>query len=166
MINISGRSTNPIAARLSNFTLRNFKFDGIQCGSIEGVLQAFKFDDGVGLSRQICLMLPKKAKEMGTAFPGWKEEQIVFWDNIEFGRHGQEYQELISRLYDAVYDQDPTFRDDLRALGNEEICHSIGKSDPHDTVLTEQEFMDQLNRLRKQANRNSIVGRPGARILY
>ena len=166
MINISGNSANPVAARLSNFTLRNFTFDGIQCVSIESVLQSFKFNDGVGLQRQICLMPPKKAKEMGTEFPGWKEEQILFWDNQEFNRHGQEYQQLVSRLYDAVYNQDDTFKDDLLALGNEEICHSIGKSDPNDTVLTEQEFIDQLNRLRKKANRTSVIARPGARILY
>ena len=166
MINISGSSGNPVVARLSNFTLRNFTFDGMQCVSIESVLQSFKFNDGVGLQRQICLMSPKKAKEMGTEFPGWKEEQILFWDNHEFNRHGQEYHQLVSRLYDEVYNQDATFKDDILALGNEEICHSIGKSDTHDTVLTEQEFMKQLNRLRKQANRNSIVGRPGARILY
>lgn len=43
MIDINGGSKNPVAARLSNFTKRPFGFDGVQCVSIEGVLQSFKF---------------------------------------------------------------------------------------------------------------------------
>ncbi len=154
MIDINIGALKPTAARPSNFTLRTFDFSGVQCLSIEGVLQAFKFDDDNELKREICVMLPKKAKEMGTEFTDWKEEQVLFWNNKKFDRHGQEYQELITRLYDAVYDQDPTFKDDLLAIGDEEIHYSIGKSDPYDTVLTEQEFINQLNRLRKRARQS------------
>jgi len=40
------RSSSPGAAgRLSNFTARSFEFDGVQCGSVEGVLQSFKCAD-------------------------------------------------------------------------------------------------------------------------
>jgi hypothetical protein len=157
MIDINSGSSNPVAARLSNFTLRTFDFDGIKCLSIEGVLQSFKFDDGVALQRQICVMPPKKAKQMGSEFPGWKIDQKLYWNNQEFDRHGPDYQVLLTRLYNEAYQQDPKFKDDLLALGVEEFCHSIGKSDPNDTVLTEQEFIFQINRLRKWVYLNFVL---------
>ena len=151
MIDISGGSKNPIAARLSNFTLRTFEFDGVLCISIEGVLQSFKFAESHQWQRQICSMVPKKAKERGTAWPVWKVKQKLNWFGREYNRHSHEYQVLLARLYDSVYDQDPRFKDDLLALGAEDIAHSIGTTDPYDTVLTEAEFTYQLNRLRKRA---------------
>lgn len=163
MIDINSNSLNPIAARLSNFTLRTFDFDGVQCVSIESVLQAFKFDDNHELQCQICLMSPKVAKEMGAQFPDWKQEKKLFWNGNYYNRLNNEYQELITNLYDTVCDQDPTFTDDLFALRREKICHSIGLSDPLNTVLTENEFIDQLNRLRMTAK--GLVLKPGALIL-
>lgn len=130
------------------------------------MLQAFKFSDEIEVQRHVCVMAPIFAKQMGTKFSNWKETQTLFWNEQVFDRQSQEYQELVTRLYDAVFDRDPTFKEDLLALGDEEICHSIGKSDPSETVLTETEFMDQLNRLRKKAKRNIVAGRAGARILY
>jgi predicted NAD-dependent protein-ADP-ribosyltransferase YbiA (DUF1768 family) len=166
MIDINGSSKNLVAARPSNFTPRSFVFDDVQCESIEGVLQSFKFDDGVDLQREICRMSPITAKQLGTTFSNWKETQTLFWNEQVFDRQGPEYAMLVTKLYDAVYDQDPTFKKDLLALGDEEICHSNGKSDPCDTVLTEQELIDQLNRLRKRAHQKQIQGRAGARMFY
>jgi hypothetical protein len=95
-------------------------------------------------------MPPQTAKEMGTEFPQWKLEQKLFWNDQVYDRHSEAYQALITGLYDAAYEQDPTFKTDLLALGDAVICHSIGKSDPMDTVLTEAEFVYHLNRLRER----------------
>ena len=38
-----GKGSGGVAGRLSNFTPRRFIFDGVECNSIEGVLQSFKF---------------------------------------------------------------------------------------------------------------------------
>ena len=38
-----GKGSGGVAGRLSNFTPRKFIFDGVECNSIEGVLQSFKF---------------------------------------------------------------------------------------------------------------------------
>ena len=163
MIDINSNSSNAVAARLSNFTLRTFDFDAVQCVSIEGVLQAFKFDDSHQLQRQICLMSPMKAEEMGAEFPCWKQDKKLFWNGNYYNRLNNEYKELITSLYDTVCNQDPTFTDDLVALGKEKICHSIGLSDPSDTVLTENEFIYQLNRLRMKTK--GLVLKPEALLL-
>lgn len=151
MIDINGGSKNLVAARLSNFTPRAFVFDGVQCVSIEGVLQAFKFSD-TAQQQKICLLPAKKAKKIGTEFPEWKKNQVLYWGGIPFTRHSNWYQILLTHLYDTVYDQDPTFKVDILALGDEEICHSIGKAEARETVLTEAEFINQLNRLRQRTN--------------
>jgi len=152
MIDIKGGSKDPRSARLSNFTDRPFVFDGVQCASIEGILQALKefhFETQV----EICAMSGKLAKRAGSERDAWKQEQMLWWRGVTYGRNSREYQELITRIYDAVYEQDPTFKKDLLADGNEDICHSIGNPDQRDTVLTEVEMIHQLNRLRIRALR-------------
>lgn len=163
MIDITSYSSNAVASRLSNFTLRTFDFDGVKCVSIESVLQALKFDDSHELQCHICLMSPKSAKEMGAEFPDWKQKQNLFWNGNYYQRLSNEYQNLITHLYDSAFNQDQTFTDDLVALGNEKICHSIGLVEPNNTVLTEKEFIAQLNRLRMKAK--GLVLKPGALIL-
>jgi hypothetical protein len=153
MIDIHVESQDPRAVRLSNFTDRPFIFDGVQCAGIEGVLQALKefyFETQV----KICAMSGKLAKRAGSERDTWKQEQMLWWRGVGFARSSREYQELITKIYDAVYEQDPTFKEDLLAVGNEDICHSIGNPDQRDTVLTEVEMIHQLNRLRIRAQRN------------
>jgi hypothetical protein len=99
-------------------------------------------------------MSGKLAKRAGSARDTWKQDQMLWWRGVTYSRNSQEYQELITRIYDAVYEQDSTFKEDLLAVGNEDICHSIGNPDQRDTVLTEVEMIYQLNRLRIRAQRN------------
>lgn len=147
MIDIHGGSKDPKEARLSNFTTRNFMFDEVTCASIEGPLQAFKESDPIK-QLEICMMSGKVAKRTGSALDGWKKAQTLWWKGVPYARNSKEYQSLLTRLYDAVYECDKSFRDDLAAVGREAIYHSIGKSDQSDTVLTEVEMIYQLNRLR------------------
>ncbi len=153
MIDIHGGSKDLRAARLSNFTNRPFVFDDVQCAGIEGILQALKefhFETQI----EICAMSGKPAKKAGSERDTWKQEQVLWWHGVTYARNSREYQELVTRIYDAVYEQDPTFKEDLLAVGNEDICHSIGNPDQRDTVLTEVEMIHQLNRLRIRAQRN------------
>ena len=60
-----------IAGRLSNFTRRSFFFDGIECRSIEGVLQSFKFEN-VAEQRILCGLWGIQAKLSGE-LRDWKQ---------------------------------------------------------------------------------------------
>lgn len=53
---------NGIAGRLSNFTTRYFVFDGIQCNSMEGLLQSFKFEN-IESQKTTCLLVGGAAKK-------------------------------------------------------------------------------------------------------
>jgi hypothetical protein len=124
-----------IAGRLSNFTRRSFLFDGVPCRSIEGVLQSFKFSSEEE-RRIVCGLWGIQAKLAGEG-RNWREEQVLFWNGERYPRESEEYRALLSRLYGAVYEQDADFRRDLRRARGRRLAHSIGKSDPRETVLTE-----------------------------
>ncbi len=135
---------------LSNFTERHFIFDGVEARSIEGVLQSFKFSD-VSRQRATCMLVGVKAKRRGAKKNKvWKSKQCLWWNGCVYRRDSAEYQELVTRLYDAVFTQCEEFRNDLKATGKRRLSHSMGNPDIRQTVLTEDEFVGQLNRLRER----------------
>lgn len=150
MLDIKGNASNPLVARLSNFTPRSFVFHGVKCASLEGFLQSLKCESLV-IQREICLLEGKEAKRRGQTYDIWKDSQILWWVGKEYHRLSRGYLLLVTDAYDAVYHCDASFRQDLLAIGYEEICHTIGNPDMCDTVLTEVEMIYQLNRLRIRA---------------
>ena len=138
------------ANKLSNFSPNKFIFDGVECNSIEGVLQAFKFEGEIS-QRQSCLLVGFSAKKNGSKRNKyWTSKQTLWWNGKGYPRKSKEYQELITRLYDTVFEQCQSFRDALKATGNAVLKHSIGRNNESETVLTEREFIRQLNRLREK----------------
>jgi hypothetical protein len=150
MLDIRSDSPDPRCARLSNFTRRPFKFDYYACGGIEGILQSLKIWIPE-TQRYICSLSGKEAKLHGGDYDHWKETQQLWWRRKLYERSSRKYYDLITSIYDAVYEQDPNFKEDLLAIGYEDIGHSIGNPDMRDTVLTEVEMIHQLNRLRIRA---------------
>ena len=138
-----------VGGRLSNFTKRKFIFDGVQCGSIEGVLQSFKFPDPVK-QEEVCALYWGSAKKAGKN-QDWQTEQALYWQGVSYPRDSVEYQELLDRLYQAAFDQDESFRDDLRVKAKEyKLTHSIGRNDIRETILTKDEFISRLEKLRRE----------------
>ncbi len=153
MIDIKGNSPNPVAARLSNFTPRHFVFDGVTCTGLEAILQSLKYTDPL-IQAEICALSSQEAKRRGSEFATWKSDQTLWWKTRPYGRTTRDYMSLVTTIYDTVFEQDPTFKNDLLAIGYEEIAHSIGNPDMSDTVLTEVEMLYQLNRLRLRSLSN------------
>lgn len=146
-IDIKSKGENE-AGRLSNYTERRFFFDGVECGSIEGVLQSFKCPD-TAKQREICALVGGAAKSAGEHYNNWMEKQTLYWNGTEYSRGGAEYQSLLDRLYDAVYEQDGRYRADLKAVRGRKLDHTMGVNDMARTVLTRKEFIDELERLQK-----------------
>lgn len=142
-----------VARRLSNFTARSFGLDGVTCGSMKGFLQSLKYPDPQEQT-EICALSGKIAWRKGRTKRArrWQENQMLTWQGVTYPRRSQAYQDLLTRAFDALA-TDPSFQEDLLATGNKRLKHSIGKSSSFHTVLTEQEFIDQLTRLRKQMHR-------------
>lgn len=139
-VDISSTQHGP-GAILSNFTENHFVFDGVECGGMEGFLQSLKHADTEKQIR-VCALYGVRAKRKGSYH--WKETQTVYWKGREIDRHGEEFQQLVKSAYQAMFEQCPKFRDALVATGNKRLFHSMGKTDPRQTILTEKEFFDHL----------------------
>lgn len=135
------------ASALSNFTPHPFVFDGVECSSMEGLLQSFKFDKP-HIQVEVCKLVGIRAKRRGQKRnKAWKRVQKLWWKGEEYDRHGQEYQELLDRAFDALA-RNASFRKALVASRNSSLTHSFGKSRRSETVLTEREFCSRLEKIR------------------
>jgi len=134
---------------LSNFSPHPFVFDGVRCNSMEGLLQAFKFKDPL-TQEYVCSLVGFMAKKQG--FKGnkrWQRVQKLWWNGVEYDRHGDRYQVLLTRAYDALY-TNQKFKNALLASRDAVLTHQIGTSKRKDTVLTKREFCGRLTELRSR----------------
>ena len=132
---------------LSNFSETDFEFDGIQVKSMEGFLQSLKTNDE---EKQIaiCSLVGKDAKTVGsfnTEFDG----SHLYWKGKPIDRFSEEYLTLLKRVYHARFEHDANFRKALEYTKNKKLIHTVGKSDPKETILTDAEFINLLSELQK-----------------
>ena len=143
---VGGNNKSYPGGNLSNFSGHAFVIDGIQCNSMEGFLQSLKFSNP-DIQIEVCKLIGLGAKRKG-ANKNWKTKQILFWQGKEYKRDSKEYQELIDRAYQAMFEQSESFRKALYDSKGSTLKHSIGKNKIQDTVLIQQEFISRLNKLR------------------
>ena len=145
-MDIHSKSPYPAGA-LSNFVAYDFIVDGVSCASMEGFLQSLKFKNTTD-QINICALRGGDAKEAGLLID-WKETQTLYWQGQAIDRHDPRYKNLITQAYDQLK-LNPKFQTALQETGSETLEHSIGISDSKDTILTEQEFITQLMRIRSE----------------
>ena len=133
------------SATLSNFSPHPFIFDGVECNSMEGLLQSFKFSNPE-MQKEVCKLVGKQAKFKGKK-KKWFRTQTLYWQGKEFKRDSEEYQELLDRAFDALATNEG-FKKALLATGNSTLTHSIGKTKQSETVLTRTEFCSRLTKIR------------------
>jgi predicted NAD-dependent protein-ADP-ribosyltransferase YbiA (DUF1768 family) len=131
---------------LSNFAPHPFVFDGVECNSMEGLLQAFKFKNHE-MQKYVCTLVGRKAKGAGRKKAWWRRQRL-WWKGVGYERESKEYQMLLDRAYVALAASEG-FRRALLASGNAVLTHNIGGTDPKKTVLTRREFCRRLTELRE-----------------
>lgn len=135
------------SSALSNFAPHAFEFDSVKVASMEGLVQAFKFDK-VHMQVEVCKNVGLAAKRRGRGRnKHWQRLQKLWWNGREYDRHGQEYQDLLDRAYLAL-SANEDFRRALLATGDAVLTHSIGRRNASETVLTQAEFCRRLTALR------------------
>lgn len=143
-MNIGSGSGYPSSA-LSNFAGHRFTLDGVECYSFEGFIQSVKFKS-VDMQREVCKLIGKAAKFKGKKKKWWRD-QTLYWQGQPIARKSEEYQILLNRAYNAMYEQSESFRKALHMTkGN--LTHTMGKNDQSKTVLTTSEFCGRLMKLR------------------
>jgi predicted NAD-dependent protein-ADP-ribosyltransferase YbiA (DUF1768 family) len=138
------------ANALSNYAPHTFEIDGVRCASMEGFLQSLKINNPI-FQIDVCRLVGADAKYWGEEHNvEWRKAQALWWQGHRYDRHGQEYQELLDRAFEALFSQSIDFRKALLATGQEILTHSVGQSDPTISILTEREFCSRLMRLRSR----------------
>lgn len=143
-MDVGSKSGYPASA-LSNFSPHPFVIDGIQCNSMEGFLQSLKFESKE-MQEYVCSLVGYAAKKKGKN-KNWQEKQILYWRGNPIKRDSEEYQNLLNRAYNAMY-ENTKFKAALEASKGATLTHSIGKNKKSETVLTTQEFCSRLTYLR------------------
>jgi|SRR5271167_92704 len=142
------------SSALSNFAPHPFVFDGIAISSMEGLLQAFKFEKE-HIQVEVCKLVGAAAKRKGKP-KKWQTNQTLYWKGVEYPREGKAYQDLLDRAYGAMAEQNEGFRKALLATNNAVLDHSIGRSKKKETVLTRSEFCSRLTGLRDKLQTGAI----------
>lgn len=148
-IDILSTSEDGAASALSNFSHFPFVIDGVECGGMEGFLQSLKF---ISERRRVkvAALYGKAAKEAGTDKTLWRITGCVHWQGKTIKRTSAEFDALIERAYDAMFEQSEPFRTALKESGSRPLIHSIGKKNKKATILTEDELIYNLTRLREK----------------
>ena len=135
---------------LCNFTSTQFKHQGVKIQSMEGFLQSLKVKDKK-TQEKICTLPGFMAKKVGNYLKrsGNFDRTTVYWQGQQYNRNTEEFQHVISEAYNSKYSQDRVFRTVLKSSKGHQLTHTIGKNDPMDTRLTENEFINNLDSLRK-----------------
>jgi hypothetical protein len=144
-MNIGSKSRYPASA-LSNFAPHPFVIYGVKCNSMEGFLQSLKCKYP-RIQIEICKLVGLAAKYKGKKYKWWKDG-IVYWNGRAIDRHGDEYQKLLDTAFTELYNQSQSFRKALKATGMSPLTHTIGKTNPKETILTQSEFCYRLKMLR------------------
>ena len=160
VVNISYKDN--VSAPLSNLYPHEFKLYGfydtselsekaITCPSMESFLQCLKIQDRDLQNIFMRNYSGMEACKMSATLDGWKKNQTLWFNGKPYRRYSEEYTDLITRAYDALFETNDIFREIvLPKFKSKILIHTIGKDDRSDTVLTEAEFRYQLNRLMKR----------------
>ncbi len=137
------------SSSLSNFAPHPFVFDGVECNSMEGFLQSLKFKR-LRTQTKVCKLIGNVAKRRGQKRNKvWERTQTLWWKGKAYDRHGEEYQALLDRAYDALA-QNISFQKALLSTGDVRLTHSVGDFNNWETCLTEREFISRLERIRTE----------------
>lgn len=78
----------------------------------------------------------------------WQTDQVVWWKGQAIDRQSEEYQRLIRRAYQAMFEQSERFRAALMQTRGITLVHTSGEPSSYKTILTPSEFCGILMDLR------------------
>jgi hypothetical protein len=94
--------------------------------------------------QHVCALVGETAQKAGRRHD-WATSGTLWWRGAPIDRLSDAYQALLNRAYEALFAQSDMFSAPLAATGEGRIAHTIGKSDPCDTILTTEEYARGLS---------------------
>jgi len=143
-LNVSSKSDDWRARRLSNFSNDSFVLDGVKVASVEGFIQGIKFPEKSPLRKQAFQEVGIHAKLLGkqahNKFVWWKGKKIDYGSN----RHHR----LIAQAMEAKFLQNKGAAMSLACTKGMVLTHEVGSESPK-TSLPSKVFCKILTEIRK-----------------
>ena len=98
------------------------------------------------MQRYVCSLVGKAAKFKGKN-KKWQKTGNLYWQGETIKRDSEQYQKLLDKTYNALA-KNKSFKKALLATGNATLTHSMGRTKTSETVLTKQEFVSRLTKIR------------------
>ena len=147
-INIRFNGDN-LEKRLSNLYPYNFELDGMHYASMEAFIGSLRTPSKVE-KQKLYSTSGMESWVLGHKF-SWYEKQEVYYKEKVINRHSQEYDDLITSAFDALFTNEE-YKQALSEVGDCKLAHTVGKTAKDKTLLTRKEFIGHLNRLRGRLN--------------
>lgn len=145
-LNISAKSDDWRASRLSNFSADPFILDGERFASVEGFVQGTKFPGGHPWRHRAFDSVGKDAKRLSSE----AQNEFVWWKGQAIPYGSTEHHQLIERAIRAKFEQNEDAMRALVSTGNLTLIHELGSPESPKTSLPAAVFCDILTRIRKE----------------
>ncbi|UGO50244.1 hypothetical protein RGZ1_227 [Morganella phage vB_MmoM_Rgz1] len=133
------------SCELSNFAHHPFIVDGVSFGGMEGFLQGLKVEKPA-LQLELFKLYGLAAYREGQKHN--RKSDTLWFKGTPINRHSEAYFRLVKSMYFKMAIQNEKFRKALIDTGDKILIHSIGKTDPMETILTNDEFCGILTEIR------------------
>lgn len=97
------------------------------------------------------------AKKNGSKI-NWQRTQTLYWLGESLKRESQEYQDLLDDAFGSLFIYNEKAKACLLSTGDAVLTHTMGRSNPKETVLTEREFCGRLMRLKSAMHDDPLLG--------
>lgn len=143
-LNVSAKSDDERAARLSNFSPDPFTLDGLAFASAEGFIQGIMWPEDHPNRSDAFASIGAKAKRFGRK----AERKSVWWKGEEIVFGSPSHHLLIERGIRAKFEQNPGAMAALRATKGMTLIHDLGHPESPTTSLPAVVFCAILTRIR------------------
>lgn len=143
-LNVSSKSDDWRARRLSNFYPDSFVLDREQISSVEGFIQGIKFPPGDPTRQLAFLSTGVKAKRLGVKAVC----QFVWWRGRAILYGSADHHRLIERAIRARFEQNTNAMYALIATRGLELTHDLGEVEHPKTSLPARMFCRILTQIR------------------
>ncbi len=130
-LNVSAKSDDRRAARLSNFSPDAFTLDGLAFASAEGFIQGIMWPEDHPNRAAAFASVGFAAKKFGRTAP----RTAVWWGGQEIPFGSPEHHALIGRAIRAKFDQNPDAMAALLATKGLTLIHDLGRPESPTTSL-------------------------------
>lgn len=146
ILNVTSKSDDWRAKRLSNFSQDPFILDSIELASVEGFIQGTKFPQDDLRRYEAFGLTGKKAKKYGE----YAERKYVWWKGELIPYGSNEHYNLIERAIRAKFKQNPEALRALLETNGLILTHDVGEPEPPNTSLPAEIFCRILTQIRKE----------------